>query len=454
MNGGLFARFALLCLAEILFIAALNFFDDWTLQQMPVRFVGTAFAAGIAFLAAVSHFPPQISIRREAIIFWGVAIVLRLVAFPLAPSDELVRYQWDGKAQRAGFNPYLIAPSDSQLDGLRHDFPEAAKINHPDLRAFDAPGAELLFRFLSGITDRPLFYKILFAIADLAVAALLLQLIGGARRYPAAAWYAWNPLAVYSFAGAGHFDSFMLLAMTGGILALNRIYPEPRSIAPTSIDDPAAQWRWALIAAVCLGVAISLNIVAASLLLIFVFALRRRAVVLALSLAIPLLLASLFGYPSLRSWSSLGQVMHLSRLNDLFWWLLEDTFWPNPHQRNFHYFPIMVVCVIAASLFFIRNWKRGTLWPLGMVLLLSPILHPWYCTWILPLAAWRRAYGWHVLSITVFVYYLFWDERLFALPWHAEPWMRGFIIAPVLASLIMLAAQNRSFAARAPDGQT
>ena len=452
MNGGLFVRFALLCLAEILFIAALNFFDDWTLQQMPVRFVGTAFAAGIAFLAAASHFPPQIGIRRQAIIFWGVAIILRLVALPLAPADELVRYQWDGKVQRAGFNPYLIPPSDSQLDNLRHDFPEAAKINHPDLPAFDAPGAELFFRFLSGATDRPLFYKIVFTIADLAVAAFLLQLMGGDRRYLGAAWYAWNPLVVYSFAGAGHVDSVMLLALTGGILALNRVCPDPQPIK-SSTDGPESPSLWAVIAAICLGVAISLNVVAASLLLLFVFALRWRAVVLALSLAIPLLLSSAFGYPNLRSWSSLGEITHLSRLNDLFWWLLEDTFWPNPHQRSFHYFPIMVVCVIASSLFFFRNWKRGTLWPLGTVLLLSPILHPWYCTWILPFAAWRRAYGWHVLSITLFGYYLFWDERLFALPWHAEPWMRGLIIAPVLASLIMLAAQNRNFAAKASDGR-
>jgi hypothetical protein len=175
------------------------------------------------------------------------------------------------------------------------------------------------------------------------------------------------------------------------------------------------------------------------------FALRWRAFVLALSVAIPFGLSSLFGFPSVRTWTPSGEVAHLSRLNDLFWWLIEDTVWPNPHQRTFHYFPIIVICVIAVSLLFVRNWKRGTVWSLGTVLLLSPILHPWYCTWILPFATWRRAYGWHVLSITLFAYYLFWDERLFALPWHAEPWMRGLIIAPVLASLIMLAAQNRNF---------
>jgi alpha-1,6-mannosyltransferase len=174
MNGALILRFSILLAAGILFFESLNLFDDWTFQLMPVRFVGAALASGLAFLAAISHFPPKIDIRRQAILFWGIAILLRIIALPLVPADDLIRYQWEGKIQRAGYNPYLVTVSDPQLDNLRHDFPEAARINHPELHAFDAPGAESLFKFLSGITDRPLFYKIIFAMADLAVAAVLL----------------------------------------------------------------------------------------------------------------------------------------------------------------------------------------------------------------------------------------------------------------------------------------
>src|ERR1700730_8160768 len=274
MNVGLLVRFAVLVVAEFLFFATVNWFDDWTLQPMPVRFVGAAFASGIAFLAAVSHFPPKIDVRRQAMIFWGVAIILRLIAFPLTPSDDLVRHQWEGKVQLAGFNPYLIAPSDSQLDDLRHDFPASAKVNHPELHAFDAPGAELVFKFLSRFTDRGIFYKILFAIADLGVAALLLRLIGGEDRYPSAAWYAWNPLVVYSFAGAAHFDSVMVVGLVAAIYALVRT---------TTETDFVRQWLWAIFAASLFGVAISLNIVAASVFLLFAFALRWRAIVLSLS---------------------------------------------------------------------------------------------------------------------------------------------------------------------------
>ena len=85
----------------------------------------------------------------------------------------------------------------------------------------------------------------------------------------------------------------------------------------------------------------------------------------------------------------------------------------------------MLIGVALVSLVFWRNWKRGMIWVLGLVLVLSPVLHPWSCTWILPLAAWRRAYAVVRLSVTLFVYFLFWNERLFALPWHAEPWMRA-----------------------------
>ena len=100
------------------------------------------------------------------------------------------------------------------------------------------------------------------------------------------------------------------------------------------------------------------------------------------------------------------------------------------------------MAVIAVSFLCIRNWKRGMLWALGTTLVLFPVLHPWYCTWILPLATWRRAYAWHVLSVTLFAYYLFWNERLFILPWHSEPWMRALISIPPLVAVSISALRK------------
>jgi alpha-1,6-mannosyltransferase len=426
MRHGKLLQLSFAIAAELVFFAILNCFDDWTIETMPVKFVEAAFLSGIAYLVAVSSFEIELGTRGKAMIFWGVAIALRLIALPLAPSDDLWRYQWEGKIQSAGLNPYVIAPDDPKLDEIRQSFPESHNINR-NTRAMYPPGAELLFAAFNRISDRPLFYKFLFAMADLAAVALLLRLIGGNARHEAAAWYAWNPLVAYSFAGAAHFDSLMILPMLGGIIFLLR----------SEKTESREKWIGPLLAAICFGIAISINAVPVLLLLPCIFALRLRAIVLAIAVAIPALLSVPYGFPSVRMWNSIGELNHLTRLNDLFWWLIEETLWPNPHQMNYRYSVIIIGCAIVVSFLFVRNWKRGMLWVLGTALVLSPVFNPWYCTWILPLATWRRAYAWHVLSITVFAYYLFWDERLFQLPWHAEPWMHGLIIVPALAALVL-----------------
>src|SRR6266536_4964964 len=115
MKSAQLVRFAIPLGLELLFFAALNFFDDWTLESMPIKFVASAFLAGAAYLAAVSNFPPKsasrtdssggedgfavankidISPQKQAILFWSVAIVLRLIALPLVPGDDLYRAQW------------------------------------------------------------------------------------------------------------------------------------------------------------------------------------------------------------------------------------------------------------------------------------------------------------------------------------------------------------------------
>ena len=178
---------------------------------------------------------------------------------------------------------------------------------------------------------------------------------------------------------------------------------------------------------------------------------RSRAVALALAIAIPGALSLIYGWPQIPIWDSLRSFAHVTRLNDLFWWIIEETVWPNPRQKNYHYNVVTIVAVCAVSLLFLRNWKRGMLWVLGTALILSPVLHPWYLTWILPFAAWRRAQPWQVLSVTLFAYFLFWNERLFALPWHSELWLRGIItLPPLIATVFFFIRTDAEASAPAP----
>src|SRR6266480_4847014 len=109
------ARFWLALLAEILLLAALHRFDDWRYASMPIKFVETAVLCGIAFFSAASSFAHASLGRMTGMTFWVVAVLLRIVALPLEPSDDLWRYQWEGKVQNAGFNPYVLAPNDEKL---------------------------------------------------------------------------------------------------------------------------------------------------------------------------------------------------------------------------------------------------------------------------------------------------------------------------------------------------
>lgn len=433
MSGRATLRFGCAIGVALVCFAALKFFDNWSFEENPVRFVAAAIVSGIAALSAISAFPRSLKPRHQALLLWTVAIAFRVIALPLEPGDDFWRYQWEGKIQTAGFNPYTEAPDDPKLLALRDDFPAWTKINHPDFSAIYPPGIELVFRGLASLAATPLVYKLIFAAADLATVALLLRLIGGPTRFATAAAYAWNPLVAYSFAGAAHFDSLMILPLVAGVLLLVRY---------ERVQSARDNWLLALGIAALFGIAISIKLIPLVLLPLCVFALRSRAPALALSVGIPAVLSTCYGWPKVPIWDSLRRFAYVTRLNDLFWWIVEETVWPNPRQKNYHYNVVIVVVVVLLSLLFWRNWRRGMLWVMGTALILTPVLHPWYCTWILPFAAWRRVPVWQVLSVSLFAYYLFWNERLFALPWHAELWMRALIILPPVIALLVSARRS------------
>ncbi len=163
-----------------------------------------------------------------------------MLALPQAPSNEVWRFQADGVIQRAGFNPYQVAPNDPRVAGK---IPELARVPRNDEPTAFAPGAEVLFRAIPA-TNNALLYKTIFGAADLLAIALLLRLLDKQT----AVWFAWNPLVAYSFFGAAHFDSIILLAIVALIFFLERFEQTAQS-----------RWKFALGAAVALGIAIALR---------------------------------------------------------------------------------------------------------------------------------------------------------------------------------------------------
>src|SRR5204863_237125 len=154
-------------------------------------------------------------------------------------------------------------------------------------------------------------------------------------------------------------------------------------------------WRFqlALGSALALGAAIAFRPVCGVLLVPTFFSLRRYSIALTAAIAVPVSFAFAFRF-SFRP-DLFGDFGHVSRLNDLFWWLIEDTILPNWHQQHYRYDVIILIVSVAIALAFARNWRRGLVWSLCAALILAPVLHAWYLVWILPIATWRRAFAWH-----------------------------------------------------------
>lgn len=174
-----------------------------------------------------------------------VAIALRLAALaPVAPlSDDLYRYAWDGEVQAAGIDPYRYPPLAPELAELREEWlwPGTAecqqvynreagctRINRPAGRTIYPPAAQVWFRGLAAVLPadvRDVAYQGAGLVVDLAVLAVLLALLLRWGRDPR--WlvlYAWSPVSVLEAVQNAHVDGLAVLLT---LLALAAVRARP-----------------------------------------------------------------------------------------------------------------------------------------------------------------------------------------------------------------------------------
>lgn len=412
---------ALVLLVELALVLWAGRYSDLAGPGNPAPFVGVMLAAGLAYLVALALYERVPSWTRP-VFFWTAAVLLRLAALPMTPGDDFWRYLWEAKVWLAGHNPYLVSPDAMDLVSLRDS--TWPIINHPEYAAIYPPGAELIMAGIAKISPSVLFFKSVFAFADLGVLYLLLRINTGFHRYRTTAWYAWSPAVILAFSGAGHFDSLMLLLMVGAIWALYRSDP---------LDKQPPAWTWAIISAILLGASISIKIIPLFLVPVWLLMLRKRSVVLILTLLIPWALTYVFGGPGVVL-SSLRRFADVTRFNDLFWWTYEGFAGPADNNRLYTY--VLCAVSIGLAIYFRKQWRRAMLWVMGAMLILSPVLHPWYVVWILPVASWRQCYPWFILALSSFNALLVWEAGPFWEPWLMTWPLRLMVIVPPLLAVL------------------
>lgn len=351
-----------------------------------------------------------------AIWFWAVAIATRLLLLPMEPGDDVWRYLWEGHIQTLGFSPYHLAPNAAELEPYRTVW--WAQINHPDVSAIYPPITQLGFWLLAAIAPNLYLFKIAFVLADLRVCWLLYHRFGSVQ----SALYAWNPMIIYSFAGGAHYDSWFILPLVVAWLIVDREPPRCRS------------WDWAWGA---LWVGISVAVKWVSLPILFFLVWRSRSVSKGESqrdfagVTTPLGLGQLFR--QLKLWQAVCIVvigvlpMILAALpfcQSSTCPLIPTSSVFVSYGRSAEFIPHFVAKVWQSSLqtnsiyafplaLFVlwltlraRHFQEFAQWYWLGLLTLTPIIHFWYFTWMVPFAVPNQNWGIRLVSLSAFIYFV------------------------------------------------
>jgi hypothetical protein len=319
---------------------------------------------------------------------------------------DVWRYLWDGHVWSHDYNPYGLPPIDPALDFLAAADPTPAtdhlpvwgdireNIHYRDLPTVYPPAAEVLFRLSHCLAPGSiLVMKLLIVTLDLgAVGLIMLALRAAGLPVSHAVLYAWNPLVVKVFAGSAHYDSLLTLLLSGVGLAVIL--------------------GWHRLAAALLGLSI-LSKLAPLVLVPFLY---RRGGWRSLVICAAVVLGGLglifdSSVPGLAGFAEFGRSW---QFNAGPYALLEAT------ARLLH-IPGAATAAKAFSAGFIivglvalSRMDRGRptdfasmgVWALGLLLLFSPVVNPWYVTWTLPYAVLSRRYEWLWMSALICLAFL------------------------------------------------
>lgn len=359
---------------------------------------GIGFLLYLAALRVIAHAmqaPPTPSAWPQApraplaVILIG-ALVFRALLLPTTPvmSDDIYRYQWDGRVQAAGYDPYAYPPNAEVLSYLRT--PESSKINFPHLRTVYPPLTQQAFRLGTQLGGSLMAHKAVFVGAELLLMLALWDLLR--RRRQSVLWllaYAWHPLAVFEVAGSGHNDTLGIAMLWLGVLA----------------------WERRVYLGAALGWGASFLAKFTALLMLPWWWMRRQGrwgmPAMAVIAGIPLWLSPTMVAGLAESLSAMTTRFESNA--SLFWLLV----WITGHGS------IARLLALALAAGFALWWARREADPvryvagvLGAAALLSPVLHPWYVVWLVPCFCFWRVPALIALSGTVALMYTVWPGYL------------------------------------------
>jgi alpha-1,6-mannosyltransferase len=357
--------------------------------------------AGIAYLLAMREFFSTPGFPNRVIVVGLVLAALWHLPFLLmAPGedDDVHRYVWDGHVQRLGYNPYIVVPSDPALGRLHT--PDTRTLNNPDVPSPYPAGAQLFFRAVTAIHESIFALKVAFAVCDLAIVLVLLDILRRSGR--GAHWvlaYAWNPLLATDVAGSGHIDIVGVLLLLVSVAALVR--------------------RWRAVAALAFGLAVSVKLLPVVLLPLYWRRVRMRDAALA-AVVVGLLYLPFLNQGRIPI-GSLGTYVQRFRFNDPVFRTLERVVAPQ-----------LAVGLAVLVGFLTAIWMRSKApvwssdafaWPMAASLLCAPVVYPWYLVWLLPFVRSPSTVPIIIWTVSIIPTFYVWHLRALGRPWLVPGWI-------------------------------
>jgi alpha-1,6-mannosyltransferase len=372
----------------------------------------------VAMLAGVWHAGE--TSRRLVPMAMLLAVAFRIgpALAPVDADNDMIRYLWDGRVQRMGYNPYAVLPADPAMAHTH----TADTAQMPSLRARTPypPAAQLFFRMVVSLRETARAMKVALVLCDILTMIVLWRwLIVANRNEWLVLAYAWNPLVVLEVSHSGHIDALGALWITASAYWLTR-------------------QRTAL-ASVAFVLAIATKLLPIVLAPLYWRRIRFRDGIMAAALMLALYLP--FSDWSTRSLGAVPNVVAHIRFNGpLFKGLAAAA---SPHVAA----GIAVLAGLAAAVW--ARWRldgdnpAGWAWPMALSLACAPVIYPWYLLYFtpflfslatLPLIAW---------TFTVLPVYLVWELAREGGRWAVPAWLVAVEYAVVAGAVVWLSRQKR-----------
>ena len=362
-------------------------------------FYATAAIITVAYLLmlwSVWSTPPD---RRLLTAAFVIALACRapLVVGPIGRDSDMMRYIWDGRVQRFGYNPYAVLPVDPALAHTHTD--DTREMPSRRARTPYPPAAQLFFRGVVTIYESAHAMRLVLVACDVATIFVVFRWLTLTGRNP---WhvlaYAWNPLVILEVAHSGHIDALGAFWIAVSAYCLAR-----RRTALASLAFVLA--------------------VTTKLLPIVLAPLYWRRIRLVDALAAAALFVGLY-MPFMYASGGEGPQLPLGAVPNV----VAAIRFNGPAFRAIRLAtnPTFAASVAVLTGLGVAAWTRWRLsvsepaawaWPMATSLAFAPVVYPWYLLYFTPFLVSAAALPLVTWSVTVLSAYLVWYIESWRRPW-------------------------------------